>query len=248
MLADLTVVQLAIVAVTAFVAQIVGGLAGYGTGLIMPIVLVPLVGAPAVVPIIALSAIITNATRVAAFRESLDLNKALIATGAALPFALFAAWGYTQLTSRGTAIFIGAVLILMVPLRRFFEHIQLRLDNKGLAIASTGYGLISGGSAGSGVILLSLLMASGLAGTQVIATDAMVSFLLCIFRSGVFAGFGALDWKLVVLALLIGLMATPGTLTAKWMVRRFSARVHTLILEAGILLGGGMIIWRALSG
>jgi hypothetical protein len=42
-------------------------------------------------------------------------------------------------------------------------------------------------------------------------------------------------------------MATPGTLTAKWMVRRFSARVHTFILETGILLGGGMIIWRALG-
>jgi hypothetical protein len=41
-------------------------------------------------------------------------------------------------------------------------------------------------------------------------------------------------------------MATPGTLTAKWLVRRFSARVHTLILEAGIIVGGAILIWRAL--
>jgi uncharacterized protein len=245
MLADLTVAELALVAVTALCAQIIGGMAGYGTGLLMPLVLVPMVGAPAVVPIIALSAIITNATRVAAFRESLDLRKALIATAAALPFAMLTAWGYTQLTSRATAIFIGIMLIVLVPVRRLFEHLKLRLDDKGLAISSIGYGIISGGSAGSGVILLSLLMASGLSGTQVIATDAMVSFLLCIFRTGVFAGFGALNEKLVVLAILIGVMATPGTLTAKWLVRRFSARVHTLILEAGIIVGGGMLIWRA---
>jgi uncharacterized membrane protein YfcA len=247
MLADLTMAELALVAVTAFCAQIIGGMAGYGTGLLMPLVLVPMVGAPAVVPIIALSAIITNATRVAAFRESLDLRKALIATVAALPFAMLTAWGYTQLTSRATAVFIGIMLIVLVPLRRLFEHMELRLDDKGLAISSVGYGIISGGSAGSGVILLSLLMATGLSGTQVIATDAMVSFLLCIFRTGVFAGFGSLSPKFVVLALLIGVMATPGTLTAKWLVRRFSARVHTLILEAGIIVGGGMLIWRSLG-
>ena len=245
MLADLTLAELAIVAVTAFGAQIIGGMAGYGTGLLMPLVLVPMVGAPAVVPIIALSAIITNATRVAAFRESLDLRKALIATAAALPFAVFSAWGYTLLTGKGAAILIGAMLIILVPVRRYFEHLQMRLDEKGLAVASTGYGLISGGTSGTGVILLSLLMATGLTGTQVIATDAAVTFVLCIVRSGVFAGFGALNAKLVVLALLIGVMATPGTLTAKWLVRRFSARVHMLILEAGILVGGSMVIWRA---
>jgi uncharacterized membrane protein YfcA len=213
----------------------------------MPLVLVPMVGAPAVVPIIALSAIITNATRVAAFRESLDLRKALIATGAALPFALLTAWGYTQLTSRATAVFIGVMLIVLVPLRRLFEHLKLHLDDKGLAISSVGYGIISGGSAGSGVILLSLLMATGLTGTQVIATDAMVSFLLCIFRTGVFAGFGALNGKLVVLALLIGVMATPGTMIAKWLARKFTAQVHDTLLEAAIVVGGLVLLIRNIS-
>ena len=248
MLADLTLAQIVVVAVTAFFAQIVGGLAGYGTGLIMPVVLVPLVGAPAVVPIIALSAIITNATRVAAFRDSLDLRKTAIVSIIALPFVALGAWGYTQLTGKGAAIFIGVMLIVLVPARRFFEHLRLTLSERGLAYASAGYGVIMGGTSGSGVIMLSMLMATGLTGAQVIATDAAISFLLGFAKTGVFAGFGALDGKLVVLALLIGIMATPGTLTAKWMVRRFSARVHTLILEAGILLGGSLIIWRALSG
>ena len=247
MLADLTVAQLVLVAATAFVAQIIGGMAGYGTGLLMPLVLVPLVGAPAVVPIIALSAIITNATRVAAFREALDVRKTGIVSIIALPFAALGAWGYTQLTGKGAAIFIGMMLIVLVPARRFFEHLKLRLSERGLAYASAGYGLIMGGTSGSGVMLLSLLMATGLTGTQVIATDAAISFLLGFVKTGVFAGFGALDLNLMLISLLIGIMATPGTLTAKWMVRRFSARAHTLILEAGILLGGGMIIWRALN-
>jgi uncharacterized membrane protein YfcA len=247
MLADLTVADFALVAVTAFGAQIIGGMAGYGTGLLMPLVLVPMVGAPAVVPIIALSAIITNATRVFAFREDLDRRKMAIVTVVALPFAAISAWGYTLLTGKGAAILIGVMLIVLVPARRYFEHLKLTLSERGLAASSVGYGLLMGGTTGSGVMLLSLLMATGLTGTQVIATDAAISFLLGLVKTGVFVGFGALDFKLLVIALLIGAMATPGTYTAKWMVRRFSLRFHTMMLEAGIIVGGGMLIWRALA-
>ena len=104
-----------------------------------------------------------------------------------------------------------------------------------------------GGTSGAGVMLLSLLMATGLTGTQVIATDAAISFLLGLVKTGVFVGFGALDFKLLVVALIIGAMATPGTYTAKWMVRRFSVRFHTLLLEAGIIVGGTLLIVRALA-
>ena len=39
----------------ALFASVVGGLAGYGTGALMPLVLVPFIGAEPVVPIIAIS-------------------------------------------------------------------------------------------------------------------------------------------------------------------------------------------------
>ena len=82
---DLTFAQIVLVAVTALGAQIVGGLAGYGTGLLMPLVLVPIIGAHAVVPVIGLSAVITNATRAVTFRESLDGRKVLLVSATALP-------------------------------------------------------------------------------------------------------------------------------------------------------------------
>ena len=53
--ADISLGQLALVGGMALLASIVGGLAGYGTGALMPLVLVPLVGAEPVVPIIAIS-------------------------------------------------------------------------------------------------------------------------------------------------------------------------------------------------
>ena len=58
--ADISLAQLLLVAAVALFASIIGGLAGYGTGALMPLVLVPLIGAEPVVPIIAISAVITN--------------------------------------------------------------------------------------------------------------------------------------------------------------------------------------------
>ncbi len=57
---DLSIHQLLVVAVFSFGTQIVGGIAGYGTGLLMPLILIPLIGAEAVVPVISLAALITN--------------------------------------------------------------------------------------------------------------------------------------------------------------------------------------------
>jgi len=47
--ADISLAQLLLVAAVALFASVVGGLAGYGTGALMPLVLVPLVGAEPVV-------------------------------------------------------------------------------------------------------------------------------------------------------------------------------------------------------
>ena len=105
---DLSLWRFALIAVTALGAQLIGGLSGYGTGLLMPIVLAPLIGPEAVVPVISLSSILTNATRVAVFRDSLDLRKALLISAFALPSTVLGAYFLTWLSSRGAAFVLGA--------------------------------------------------------------------------------------------------------------------------------------------
>lgn len=97
---DLSLWELALICVAAFATQTIGGLAGYGTGLLMPLVLVPLIGAEAIVPVISLSAVLTNITRVVVFRESVDVRKAALVTAFALPTTFLGAYCYTLLSSR----------------------------------------------------------------------------------------------------------------------------------------------------
>ncbi len=48
---DISLVELAIIVALAAFSAITGGVAGYGTGALMPLILVPVVGAAPVVPI-----------------------------------------------------------------------------------------------------------------------------------------------------------------------------------------------------
>ena len=244
--ADVSLWQLALVAAVAFFASLVGGVSGYGTGALMPLVLVPLVGAAPVVPIIAISALFNNASRLTAFRSYADWRRAGIVLLASVPTCVLGAWGYTHLSSKGAALVIGAMLILSVPLRRHLKRRDFRVGDAGLAAGSVGYGVVVGGTAGSGVILLSLLMAAGVQGAGVIATDAAVSIVISVVKASVFGLTGVLTAQVFAFALLIGIVAMPGAFLARAFVERMPVHVHTAILDVVVLVGGVVLVVGAL--
>src|SRR3954465_7089628 len=190
--ADISLLQLALVAGVALVASIVGGIAGYGTGALMPLVLVPLIGAEPVVPIIAISAMFTNSSRAVAFFRFIDWRRAAIVLMGSAVTCVIGAYGYTLLTNKGALIVIGAMLCLSVPLRRILKRRNVMLGDRGLALSSVGYGVLVGGTTGSGVILLSMLMAAGVTSAGVIATDAIISIVVGAIKIAVFGLAGVL--------------------------------------------------------
>jgi len=244
--ANISLLQFVLIAALAAFSGVAGGVAGYGTGALMPILLVPMVGAEPVVPIIAISAMFTNAARIAAFRRSLDPRRAVIALIAALPTCVLGAWLYTLLSGPGAALVIGTTLIATVPLRRLLRRRGKGLGEKGFAAASLGWGVVVGGTTGAGVIMLSLLMASGLEGAAVVATDAAVSIVVGIAKLTVFGIAGVVTPTVLAFALLIGLIGFPSTFIAKLIVERLPVHIHTAMLDAVVLIGGTAMIFGAL--
>jgi uncharacterized membrane protein YfcA len=244
--ADISLPQLALVAGVALFASIVGGLAGYGTGALMPLVLVPLIGAEPVVPIIAISAIFTNLSRATAYFRYVDRRRALIVISAAALTTALGAYGYTRLSNAGAALVIGAMLISSVPLRRLLRRHDVKIGDTGLGAGAVGYGVVVGGTSGSGVILLSLLMAAGLEGAAVIATDAVISVVTSIIKISVFGLAGVVTAQVLAFALLIGAIALPGAFLAKAFVERMPVHIHTAILDAAVIAGGAVMMASAL--
>jgi hypothetical protein len=123
---------------------------------------------------------------------------------------------------------------------------DFRVGDGGLALGSLGYGVVVGGTAGSGVILLSLLMAAGVEGAGVIATDAAISIAIGVVKISVFGLAGVITAQVTAFALLIGIVALPGAFLAKAFIERMPVHVHTAILDAVVLLGGAVLIYGAL--
>ena len=243
--ADISLGQLVLVAGVALFASLVGGLAGYGTGALMPLVLVPLIGPEPVVPIIAISAVFTNISRFTAYFRYIDRRRALIVVAAAALTTALGAYGYTRLNNVGAALLIGTMLISSVPLRRLAKRREVRIGNGGLAASAIGYGVVVGGTSGSGVILLSLLMAAGLEGAAVIATDAVISVATSVIKISVFGLAGVVTAQVLAFALLIGIIAIPGAFLAKAFVERMPVHIHTAILDAAVMVGGVVMISTA---
>jgi len=245
--ADISLPELILIGAMALVASVVGGVAGYGTGALMPLVLVPIVGAEPVVPILSLSALFTNSSRTAAFLPLVDWRRAAIVLVAAVPTCALGAWGYTMLTGTGAALVIGTMLIASVPLRRLMRRRGLVLSHRGLAAAAFAWGPLAGGTVGAGIILLSLLMAAGLEGAAVVATDAVVSIGIGLTKLLTFGLAGAVTAKVIAVALLIGAIAFPGAFFAKALISRLPVHVHTVILDAVVAGGGAAMIVNAFA-
>jgi uncharacterized membrane protein YfcA len=245
-LADISVLQLLAIAAMGVVTSIIGGVAGYGTGALMPLVLVPVVGAEPIVPITSISALMTNTSRAAAFRKAIDWRRVTIVTVAALPTCVLGAWGYTRLTSAGVLILIGSMLVLSVPLRRALRARGFHFDDRRLVIASVLWGVLVGGTSGAGVILLAMLMGAGLEGAAVIATDAVISIALGVVKIAVFGLAGVITGQVIAVALLIGVVALPGAFFARALVERLPIHIHTAMLDAVVMIGGAVMIFDAL--
>jgi uncharacterized membrane protein YfcA len=245
--AAISIGQVLLVAGVALFASIVGGVSGYGTGALMPLVLVPMVGPAPIVPIIAISAMFSNTSRMTAFLKYVSWRRVAIVLLTATPFCVLGAWGYTKLTSAGAALVVGGMLILSVPLRRLLKHHDVKFGDGGLAIGAAVYGVFVGGTAGSGVILLSLLMATGLEGASVIATDAAISIVIGIVKVSTFGVAGVLTPQVIAFALLIGIVALPGAFLARAFVERMPVHVHTAVLDAVVLVGGAVLIYNAFA-
>jgi uncharacterized membrane protein YfcA len=245
---DISLAQLVLVAGVAFIASLIGGVAGYGTGALMPLVLMPIVGAAPIVPMIAISALFNNTSRMTAFLRYVDWRRSLIVIVCAAPTCVVGAWGYAHLSGAGAAFVIGTMLIASVPLRRVLKRRAVTFGDGGLAVASVGYGVVVGGTSGSGVILLSLLLAAGVGSAGVIATDAAISIVIGVVKVAVFGIAGVIDAQVIALALLIGIVALPGAFLARAFVERMPIHVHTAILDAVVIVGGVFLVYRAFTG
>ena len=239
--------DLAIVAAVGVLGAAIGGIGGFGTGAIITAVLAPLIGIKALIPVMAVAGAIINAGRFWFYRKSVDRRTLALVVTAALPLLVLGTWIYSEMNPRALGTLIGLAVIGSIPLRRFLARRAMHLGRTGLAVGAGFFGLATGLTTGTGVILVSLLLGAGLAGPAVLATDAFVGIALDVAKSLLFRKFSLLDGETIATGVVIGVASIPGSAIAAWLVTRMHAHLHVLFMEGLVLVGGVSLLvnsWR----
>ncbi len=239
--------QLALACAVALAASTLGGLSGFGTGLVLPVFLVPLVGVANVIPVMAVAMLLNNGSRVVAFWRDVQWTHVLRMLALGLPACAAGAYSYTLLSATWIAVLLGAFLLVSVPLRRLLRRARLQLSPAMEFGAGGCFGFINGGMTGTGVILISILMSVGVAGSALVATDAVVSLIMGLAKVVLFGKLAALSLELALVGLLVGLFTVPGAFLARALLRHIPAGVHAWFMEAVVIAGAVALLWHACS-
>lgn len=234
----------ALIAVVAVFAAVISGLSGFGGGLIISAFLAPIIGVRALVPAVGVIMLLNNASRVWFYRHALDWRTAGLVVACAAPTAVIGAIVYVELNVTVITAILGCVLILSVPLRRALEHREIRFNRPGLAAFGGLFGFLNATMVGTGLLVVPVLMGAGLLSQALLATDAAIAIGVNIIKAVVFGSFDVLTWELALAAVIVGLCTVPGSWFAAWVVRRTEVRLHTLLMEGLIILGGLSFFWR----
>ena len=237
--------SLAIVAAVGLAAAVVGGMGGFGTGIILTAALTPLIGIKQVIPVLAVAGVVINAGRFWFYRTHLDRRTLVLVLATSLPFLVLGTWIYSVLDARALGTVLGLAVLAFVPLRRILTARKIVIGQAGLGVGSGVFGLATGVATGTGVIMVSLLLGAGLAGPAVLATDALVSIVLDLCKAALFQRFDLLDADAFFTGVVIGTASIPGSAIAAWLVRRMHAHLHVVFMEVLILVGGASMLWHA---
>ena len=239
--------SLAIVAGLGIVGAVIGGIGGFGTGIILTAGLAPLIGIKNVIPVMSVAGAIINCGRFWFYRTSLDRGKLRLVLACALPLLVVGVWIYSELDARAIGTVLGVVVIGSIPMRRYLRRRAIALGTAGLAVGSGVFGLATGVASGVGVIMVSLLLGVGMSGPAVLATDALISIALDVCKAALFQKYSLLTEETFVAGVIIGAATIPGSALAAWLVNRMHAHLHVLFMESLVLLGGVSLLvnsWR----
>ena len=163
------------------------------------------------------------------------------------PFLIAGTNFYASVSAKTLYFCLGFGLAFIVILRRVFKKINLNIGWFGLGVMAVFYGTISGVILGPGSVLITALAANGLVGAQIIGTDAFITLINVVIRLISFWNLGLLNIDALYVGSLIGIVAIFGSYVAKKISDKIGVKMHTIIIEICIIVGGGTMIFRAFT-
>lgn len=228
----------------ALIGSTVGGVAGFGAGVIMLPVIAWTIGPKATVPVLTVAMLLGNFFRVWFSRREIRWIVVGAFLAGAVPAALFGAVLYTRLEAEWVGRIIGAFLVAAVPLRRWLTARSVPVRLAHLPPVGLVIGLLSSLVGATGPVTSPFLLGYGLRKGAYLATEALCAIGMHIARGVVFQRYALLTRETLTVGVAIGTAMLVGAYAGRRLVERLSERVFLGVVEGLlILLGAYFVLW-----
>ncbi|MEW1960056.1 sulfite exporter TauE/SafE family protein [Kineococcus sp. NPDC059986] len=235
------VAALPVAAAAAFALAALSAVAGFGGGVLLLPVLVAVFGLRVAVPVLTLTQLASNGSRV--WLNRADVRWGLVGRFAlgAVPCALAGGFLLAQAPLTALQRVLGVFLLVVVVWRRMRPHPRPPSERAFVAVgAASGVGSALLGSVGP--LTAPFFLAYGLTRAAYVGTEAAGALTLHVSK---LLAYGAGD-LLTPTVLAYGLALTPATLAGAWVgkriVGRLSERVFVLLVEVGLVVAAVLLV------
>jgi uncharacterized membrane protein YfcA len=236
-----------IVLTIGLLAGTLGGIVGFGTSIMLLPLLVVIFGPLEAVPMMAVTALMANFSRVAVWWREVDWKVCAAYGATGIPCAALGATTLLSLNSKTIELALAVFFILMIPARHRLQSSGFRVRLWQMAVVGAVIGFLTGIVVSTGPINTPFFLAYGLVKGGFLATEAMASLTVYASKAIVFSHFGALTWSILWKGLIVGSSVMAGSWIAKRFVLRMDAQQFRLLMDGLMLLAGLTMLVTALS-
>jgi uncharacterized membrane protein YfcA len=228
------------------VGSTIGGVAGFGTGVIMVPAIAWSVGVKATVPVLTVCMLVGNSARVWFSRREIVWRVVAMFLVGAVPMTMLGTTLYTRIDSVWLSRMMGTFMILAVPLRRGLAHSGVTVRLYHFPLVGAVFGFLSALVGAVGPIMSPFFLSHGLRRGRYLATDALCTVGTYITRAIMFRRAELLTGPLVLIGLYIGVIMIGGAWLGRRLLDRMSEKTFLHILEALLIIFGlQFILWPA---
>jgi uncharacterized protein len=220
------------------VAGTVGGIFGFGTSIILLPPLVIFFGPYEAVPMMAVTAVMANVSRVAVWWREVRWKVCAAYSVTAIPGAALGARTLLSMDPKSIDVALGVFFLLMTPARRWLQRAGIRVRLWQLSLVGAVIGFVTGIVASTGPINTPFFLACGLVKGAFISTEAAASLSVYLTKGIVFNQLGALPFDLLSKGIVVGCSVMAGSYLAKGLVMKLETAQFKLLMDGLMLLAG----------
>jgi len=232
----------------ALVGSTVGGVAGFGAGLVLLPTLVWTVGVKATIPTLTVAMALGNLSRLWWSRREINLSVVGAFLAGAIPGVALGAIAYAGSQAEALSRVIGGFLLASVPIRRWLLTRDVRVRLRHFPFVGGFFGFLSALVATIGPLITPFFLGYGLRRGSYLATESLCALGMHLARAVVFQRYALLTQDTVTVGLTLGAVMFAGSYAGRRIVDRMSERTFLLAIEGFLVaIGAYLLLWPSRS-